>query len=376
MCGRFAIGIVCNLYLYLKRYFLTFKNLQELPCKFNESVIHGNLYQGDENNDGNNNENDNNENDDNLNNDNETYHYIDGSNRIIEISLENFKQYKPSYNVAPTSSAIIVFMQKPEKEDVKVKYVIESLRFGLVPTWKKPKDKTNTLDYMKEMRADQAKYFNCRKETLSQEQSIWKDNKNRRCVVPIQGYYEWQKSTKEKKPYFVTSNDSPFIYLAGLYSHNSNYPIDDFNDQSKVLSTFTIITGPACSDDVGDLSWLHPRKPLVLEPGSKEWDDWLDPSKEFEDAFFETCLNTKKNNAYSSIRTYRVSKDVGKTSSQGEYLMIEQKEEQKPITLFFSKGVKREIKSDITNNNNKRLKNEQQNTKKDITSFFNIKKEK
>lgn len=269
-----------------------------------------------------------------------TFVYKGDSEKEVRYVFVNVDSFLPSFNIPPTKNGLIIY-EKENGNSKKEEYVVELLRFGLVPKWALPKDPTPTAhgpEYSKEVNTFSSKFFNCRKETFAQHSPVWMGAKNNRCVVPIQGYYEWKKEGNNKSPYFVHSKSSPYIYLAGLYSHNSNFKNTEMTTNEGYLSSFTIITGPATNDDVSDMAWLHPRKPLMLLPGTQEWKEWLDPSKPWDDSMFETCLETKKNNAYLDIDIYPVSKDIGRTSSQGEYLMKKEEPEvkkQKDISLFF-----------------------------------------
>ncbi|RLV94379.1 putative peptidase [Spathaspora sp. JA1] len=155
-----------------------------------------------------------------------------------------------------------------------------------------------------------------------------------RCVIPIQGYFEWLKSRNAKVPYYVHSTSSDLIYLAGFYSHNYNYPGDDY------ISSFTIITAPALKTDTNDISWLHDRKPVFLQPGSKEWKDWLDPNKPWDDSMIETCLESAANKAYVHIEGYPVSDKVGVPSNKGEDV-TKRVNSQASISSFFQKREKK-----------------------------------
>lgn len=268
---------------------------------------------------------------------------------VLIVLKSGLHGFQPSYNIPPTKNSIIIYQNKSTKSNVK-EYVFEALGFGLVPSWSQPKDpepvsKGNYkgLKYSKEIQAHQAKFFNCRKETLAQGSNIWNPVKNQRCVVPIEGYFEWKRQNHDKTPYYIHSNKHPLIYLAGFYSHNSNYKDNFQNPESGYLSTFTIVTGPATKDDKQDLSWLHHRKPIMLLPGTKEWDDWLNPNLLWKDDLLDTCLDTVSNIAYNTITSYKVSKDVGNSAHQGNYLVQEIKNEkspQKPIDSFFKKRSK------------------------------------
>jgi putative SOS response-associated peptidase YedK len=257
----------------------------------------------------------------------------------IQIDVNKARQFQPSYNIAPTNTTVIIYMN--QSDEVDYNYVMECLKFGMVPFWSKPSRELKDSEdgwtaYRKEIGAIESKYFNCRKETIAKGSGVWNSSKRFRCVIPIQGYYEWHKehNKNEKIPYFIHSKNLKLVYFAGMYSHNTNFKaIANINDQ--YLSSFTIVTGPATKSDSKDISWLHPRKPILLEPGSREWFDWLNPDQKWLDDLLDTSLNTETNKAFDNIDVYPVSKDVGPTKNNGEYLMKPIAKTQSSITLFF-----------------------------------------
>ncbi|ODV80355.1 DUF159-domain-containing protein [Suhomyces tanzawaensis NRRL Y-17324] len=313
MCGRFALGV----------------NANDLPSQFHLTALLGRgdagelqalengIYQAN----------------------------IEGSEGQLnaQVDTRNFTNYRESYNVAPTNTAVIIYVDE-NKHDADIRYVMESLTFGLVPSWAKPNDKTpvggegsDAPPYSKELQRFSGRYFNCRKETLAENLAVWNSSRRKhRCVVPIQGYFEWLKNSSEKIPHFVHSTKTPIIYLAGLYSHNYNYK-DNFNINDQYLSSFTIVTGSALKSDTHDLSWLHSRKPIFLKPGTKDWKDWLDPKQDWLERLLDTCLNSISNPAYEDVEGYPVSKDVGYPGNKGPELLERQKSPQKSITLFFKR---------------------------------------
>ncbi|RCK60674.1 hypothetical protein Cantr_08353 [Candida viswanathii] len=312
MCGRFALGIA----------------LDELPNEFNRTVLLDNA----------------NATEDVSEPSERTYDYeIHGSENDMRVQLDltRVRDWNPSYNIAPTNSALIITMAEAP-EGFNHKYVVEPLKFGLVPLWAKPTDptpvrkgkETEGAKYSQEIGKNQAKYFNCRRESLDQARSVWNSCKNHRCVVPIQGYFEWKKD-KIKTPYFVHSKTEPLCFLVGFYSHNFNYT-ENRNVRDEYLSTFTIITAPAAKDDEYDLSWLHSRKPMMIEPGSQAWFDWLDPDKPWSHSLISDVLNSSSNKAYADIEAYKVTKDVGNPSNNGESMIANtETKKQSSIGLFF-----------------------------------------
>lgn len=274
-----------------------------------------------------------------------------GESETVHLFVQS-TDYEPSYNIPPTSEGVIIYMK--EDSGAKYNYVIEPLKFGMLPEWVKPKDpqpvqrKDSTgLEYSREVQQQQAKHFNCRKETISRSQSVWAiPRKNKRCVIPILGYFEWQKTKSEKTPYYVYLKKSPLLYLVGLYSHNTNY-----NDTKLVpagqeyISTFSIATGPAQGKGSNDLSWLHLRKPILIKPNTPEWFEWLDPTVTWDEKLLDTCLNCETNPAYDELTSHVVALAVGNPGFKGPEAIKEVNKSQKSIGLFFQTPPKREHKS-------------------------------
>ncbi|KAL6453684.1 hypothetical protein SBY92_005256 [Candida maltosa Xu316] len=357
MCGRFALGIALN----------------ELPNQFTHTVLH-NPNPPTETSNG-------------------VHNYeIRGSEddmrrgrRRVQFDTSRVTNWYPSYNIAPTNTSLIIYMIQPPENNIAYDYILEPSKFGLIPNWLKPndptpvgKDNNNTthekVAYSKELGKNQAKYFNCRRESLNQTRSVWNSCKKHRCVIPIQGYFEWKKTEKTKIPYFVHSKTSSLCYLAGFYSHNYNYT-ENRNVKDEYLSTFTIITVPADKSDEYDLSWLHSRKPMLLEPGSKAWFDWLDPEKPWSDDFIGAVLNSTTNKAYADIEGYIVTKDVGNTSNDGEEMIKRVNAKKQPsIGSFFSPEKKVETTKIKTEKqeDKKRPKEELEDEDKQITKKVKI----
>lgn len=270
----------------------------------------------------------------------ETTTDVSGKDHTVHIFV-NSLNYSASYNIPPTSGGVIIYLKQTSGVDYD--YVIEPLHFGVLPVWLKPQDPLPVKrgngfgpKYSREVQQTQAKFFNCRKETISQAKTMWNSAKKTRCVVPAQGYFEWKKEKNDKIPYFVFLKDSPVIYFAGLYSHNYNYQQYEIVPKDmEYFSSFAIMTGPGTGKGTNDLSWLHTRKPIVLKPNSREWFAWLDPERQFDDDLLKTALNTDTNPAYDSISSYIVAKSIGNNTNKGPDVIKEEKKTQKSIGLFF-----------------------------------------
>jgi putative SOS response-associated peptidase YedK len=153
----------------------------------------------------------------------------------------------PSYNVAPTDPVYAV-MERHEHRVLKV------VRWGLVPSWAKdPKGG--------------ARFINARRETVAEKPAFRAAYQRRRCLVPADGYFEWQQQGGHKQPYFLAARDRSPLAMAGLYEVWKG-------PDEALLWTCTVITTEA-ADELGH---IHDRTPLLVPP--EAWDRWLDPSVE------------------------------------------------------------------------------------------------
>ena len=151
----------------------------------------------------------------------------------------------PTWNVAPTDPVYAVV----ERDGVRR---LRVFRWGLVPSWSKDAKGA-------------AKMINARRETVRVKPAFRKAYAARRCIVPGDGYYEWQKEGARKQPWFLAPRDGSPLAMAGLYEIWSD-------DQGTRLWTCTIITTEA-ADELGH---IHDRTPLLVPRES--WGRWLDPS--------------------------------------------------------------------------------------------------
>ena len=166
-----------------------------------------------------------------------------------------------NYNVAPTSTILTVVERHSHgdpHDDPRLR--VRAMRWGLVPTWAKEVGKGPLL-------------FNARAETAAEKSSFRSSVKSKRCLVPMDGWYEWKPGPENSKgkptkiPFFMSPKDGTRLFMAGLWSawHDRTDP-----DAPPLLSC-TILT----TDAVGDLREVHDRMPRIMPYDS--WDAWLDP---------------------------------------------------------------------------------------------------
>jgi len=151
----------------------------------------------------------------------------------------------PRFNVAPTDDALVV-VQRDDRR------AITAYRWGLIPHW-----------------ADSSKVgsrmFNARAETLSSSPAFRDALRRKRCLVPVDGFYEWKREGTRRQPFLIAQADGRPLALAGLWSGWRDPAAD------RVIRTFTIVTaGPNAQ-----VAELHDRMPVVVPV--EAWSTWLDP---------------------------------------------------------------------------------------------------
>ena len=151
---------------------------------------------------------------------------------------------QPRYNGAPTQEFALCRMSADGERTA------GQLRWGLVPFWAKDVSIGSRM-------------INARAETVHEKPSFRRSFKSRRCLIPVDGWFEWQSQQGGKQPYFLTAADEAPLSFAGLW--------DSWDKAGQRLETFTIITTEACSN----LSEIHHRQPAIIQP--HDFDYWLDP---------------------------------------------------------------------------------------------------
>jgi putative SOS response-associated peptidase YedK len=153
--------------------------------------------------------------------------------------------FAPTYNLAPTDPIPIV-----RYDSGAASRNLAVARWGLIPYWAKDiKIGFST--------------FNARCEDLEQKPAFREAFKRRRCLIPLDNFYEWEKlGPKEKQPYAIALKDGGLMAMAGLWE-NWRSPANE------TVRSATIITCPA--NDI--VAGLHDRMPVILPP--EAWPVWL-----------------------------------------------------------------------------------------------------
>lgn len=188
--------------------------------------------------------------------------------RSILVTPQSPPAGQPDFNMAPTKAAPVVLTRVVRGEaDAAMVRQLRLLTWGLVPSWSK------------DVRVG-LRMTNARCESLLGKPSFARAAAFRRCLVPADGWYEWQvsptavdaKGRPRKQPFFIHRGDGAQMAMAGLYEFWRDQSLAEDHPDAW-LTTYSIITTAAESG----LDRIHDRQPLVLE--RKDWDDWLDPTQ-------------------------------------------------------------------------------------------------
>lgn len=210
------------------------------------------------------------------------------------------------YNVAPTHAPPVVLERPPHDGDQAAPVrQLRLLTWGLVPSWAKDR----SVGY---------RMINARAETLLDKPGFKRAALARRCLVPADGWYEWQtsptatdaKGKPRKQPFFTHLADGGRLAFAGLYEFWRDRALPD-DDPAAWLATFTIVTTAA---EPG-LDRLHDRMPLVLP--RERWDAWLDPALSRPDDVRALLAPVEP----GRFAAYPVSRQVGNVRAAGPQLL-------------------------------------------------------
>ncbi len=166
----------------------------------------------------------------------------------------------PDYNVAPTDTVRIVVNRPLRDAEGKAQSAptrqLRTAAWGLVPSWAKD-------------RKGAARMINARLESVPTKPAFRSAYAKRRCLIPADGWYEWQvvdgSGGPRKQPHYMSAEDGHILTFAGLYEFWRGEP------NEPTLTTCTVITAPA----TGALADVHERMPLLI--AKADWPRWLAP---------------------------------------------------------------------------------------------------
>ena len=155
--------------------------------------------------------------------------------------------FPPRHNVAPTQPVPVVIIENGARH-------FRLMRWGLVPSWVKDPRKITLL-------------INARSEGITEKPAFKNAIRRRRCLIPADGYYEWQVVAGRKRPFFIYRADRQPFALAGLAE-------SWIGPNGEELDTVAIVTTTASRD----LAVLHHRVPVAIR--GEDHARWLDCSSD------------------------------------------------------------------------------------------------
>ena len=152
-------------------------------------------------------------------------------------------EFQPSWNITPGGDIPVICELPGNGRSCSL------MHWGLVPHWAKEPD-------------SKYKMINAKAETLNQRPAYRDAYKHRRCLIPANGFYEWQATPQGKQPYYIHRRDEGLLTFAGLW---------EYWEGEHLINSCTIITTKANPL----LQTIHDRMPVILtEP---DYATWLNP---------------------------------------------------------------------------------------------------
>jgi putative SOS response-associated peptidase YedK len=207
----------------------------------------------------------------------------------FDLELDEMPWFAPSYNAAPQSTQPVVRLSRDSG-----RREVALLRWGLVPPWANDA----RISYST---------INARSEEVASKPAFREALKRRRCLIPADAFYEWQRiDLKTKKPFaFVLASGGPYAF-AGLWeSWRPKAAADDVP-----LETFTILT----TDPNELMEPVHNRMPVIIDP--KDYGRWLDPGDPAQPP-----LDLLRPYPARSMKSWPVSNRVGNVRNNDAHLL-------------------------------------------------------
>lgn len=184
---------------------------------------------------------------------------------------------RANYNVAPSQTMPVVTHEG-----------LKMMRWGLIPPWAKDEK----IGY---------KLINARSETVFDKPMWKKPVMQRRCLVPANGFYEWQKSDEGKQPFYIHLSSEPIFSFAGIW--------ETWKHENKEWQTYSILT----TSPNNEMTPIHDRMPVILHRDDES--QWLAADTEAE---IKVLLTPYDN---GNLKSYKVSTAVNTVKVNDETLI-------------------------------------------------------
>ncbi len=209
--------------------------------------------------------------------------------RVLFETVNPIPNSPPNFNAAPTQVLPVVRLDRGGKRS------LDLLRWGLIPYWARDE-------------AIGAHCINAMAETVATKPAFREAfHRGRRCLVPVDGFYEWEKTPSGKRPYLVGMADGSPFALASLWERWRNPAV------GEIIQTFTVLTtepNELCAP-------IHDRMPVIL--GRENWPAWLGEV----DVRQEELLEILRPYRSALMRAYLVDRRVGNVRNNDPGLLDE-----------------------------------------------------
>ena len=165
----------------------------------------------------------------------------------IEVRTDADPQgYAPSYNIAPTQNVLTCRANRDARAEITL------MRWGLIPSWSKGESSKFVM-------------INARAETITERPAYRTAFRFRRCLIPADGFYEWQRVAGGTQPFYIALGSHQPLMFAGLWERWRG-------SEGKSITSCAIITTEANET----LKSIHHRMPVLLD--DDQFEAWLDPT--------------------------------------------------------------------------------------------------
>lgn len=217
-------------------------------------------------------------------------HPNDAMAQLFEAAPSNDLPQPPNYNVCPTTAVGVVTSGAGGRN-------FRPMRWGFIPHWYKKPGGGPLL-------------INARAETIAEKPAFRAAARDRRCLIPATGFYEWTKGEDDARlPWYFSRPDGAPLVFAGIWQvWEAKHPGGDGDGDAESLTTCAIVT-------TGASDWMsetHHREPVVL--AREQWATWLGET----DAKAAPLMGTAPEGTY---RRWRVERTVNSNRAKGEALI-------------------------------------------------------
>jgi putative SOS response-associated peptidase YedK len=174
---------------------------------------------------------------------------------VFEVDEVRAEPLPVRYNVAPTLDVYAVAVRGRQDREEGPRRALGTFRWGLVPSWARDPSVGNRM-------------INARAEGIATRPAFRAALGRRRCLIPADAFYEWQRRPEGRLAYAIRRRDGQPMAFAGLWEVWR----DPDRPAAEPLRTCAIVTTAADEP----MTAIHPRFPAVLPPDA--WDTWLDPA--------------------------------------------------------------------------------------------------